>query len=213
MSELCLTWDVSDGDGALHARFRPRMPASDDAAARAEIARAVSRAKQGDREALGYLYIRFADNVYGYVTSIVRDAHEAEDVTQQVFAKLLVNLSKYEEREAPFISWILAVARNVALDHMRRRRAIPCAEIPDVTDAVRVEDPLEAYSVKDALAALPAPQREVVLLRHLVGLTPVEIAGRLGRTESSVHGLHHRGRNALCASLRQAGAAPTVIAS
>jgi RNA polymerase sigma-70 factor, ECF subfamily len=213
MTELCLTWEVADEDGTIRSCFRPRMPAADDAAGQAEVHRAVTRAKQGDREALGYLYVRFADNVYGYVTSIVRDAHEAEDVTQQVFAKLLVNLWKYEAREAPFVSWILAVARNVALDHMRRRRAIPCAEVRGMDDPAPAEEPLEACSVMDALAALPAEQREVVFLRHLVGLTPGEIAGRLGRTESSVYGLHHRGSSALRASLKQVGTAPAVMAS
>jgi RNA polymerase sigma-70 factor (ECF subfamily) len=208
--ELFLTWDVADDAGTLYARFRPR-PESDGAASEDEVARAVDRAKAGDREALGWLYIRFAESVYGYVGSIVRDPHDAEDVTQQVFAKLLVNLSKYQEREAPFLSWILAVARNVALDHIRRRRAIPCAEVRDAECAAADCDPLTAFSVKDALAALPAEQREVVLLRHVVGLSPPEIAARLGRSESSVHGLHHRGRNAVRTTLSQVGIAPAVM--
>ena len=211
--ELCLTWDVADDAGTLYARFRPRRPESDGAAGEDEVVRAVSRAKAGDREALGWLYIRFAEHVYGYVGSIVRDPYDAEDVTQQVFAKLLVNLSKYEEREAPFLSWILAVARNVALDHMRRQRAIPCAEVRDPAWAAADCDPVISYSVMEALRALPAEQREVVLLRHLVGLSPPEIAARLGRTEASVHGLHHRGRSAACEALAQVGATPAVMTS
>ena len=61
--------------------------------------------------------------------SLLRDDHEAEDVTQHVFAKLMTNLHKYEPREVPFSAWILRVARNVAVDHMRQRRAIPCEEV------------------------------------------------------------------------------------
>ena len=53
------------------------------------VSRAVKRAQSGDREALGFLYVRYADNIHGYVRSIVHDEHEAEDVTQQVFAKLM----------------------------------------------------------------------------------------------------------------------------
>jgi RNA polymerase sigma-70 factor (ECF subfamily) len=211
--ELHLTWDVADDASTLYARFRPRQAESDGAADEAEVLRAVSRAQAGDREALGWLYVRYAENVYGYVGSIVRDPHDAEDVTQQVFAKLLVNLSKYEERETPFFSWILAVARNAALDHMRRRRAIPCAEVRDPGSAAHESDALTAVSVRDALAALPAEQREVVVLRHVVGLSPPEIAARLGRSESSVHGLHHRGRSAVCATLAEVGAAPAVTTS
>jgi RNA polymerase sigma-70 factor, ECF subfamily len=212
MSELRRIPRCGQDEGVLHGRFHRRPPAADDPAWAAATVRAVARAKRGDRDALHYLYVRYAGNVYGYVTSIVRDEHEAEDVTQQVFAKLMVNLAKYEQRESPFLAWILAVSRNVALDHMRRRRAVPSADVrerePD-TDA----DPVQAFSIRDALAGLPVDQREVVTLRHIVGLTPGEIAGLTGRSESSVHGLHHRGRSALRASLRQVGAVPTVMAS
>jgi len=59
---------------------------------------------------------------------------------------------------------------------------------------------------------LPEHQRTVVVLRHVVGLSPPEIADRLGRTERSVHGLHHRGRGALKAELLERGAGPAVAA-
>jgi RNA polymerase sigma-70 factor (ECF subfamily) len=67
-----------------------------------------------------------------------------------------------------------------------------------------------ALGLRDALATLPEDQRQVVVMRHLVGLTPGEIAGRLGRTESSIHGLHHRGRGALRVALEDMDCAPTI---
>ena len=213
MSELRRTRDCEEDAGILHGRFRRRLPSPDEAAGLAATARAVSRAQQGDREALQYLYVRYAGNVYGYVASIVHDEHEAEDVTQQVFTKLIGSLSKYEQREAPFMAWILAVSRNVALDHVRRQRAVPCADVRELEPGASYADPVHASSIRDALADLPDEQREVVVLRHLVGLTPSEIACRMGRSESSVHGLHNRGRSAMRSSLRQLGAAPAVRAS
>src|SRR5918992_3421454 len=90
---------------------------------------AISRAKQGDTNALHFLYVRYADDVYGFVNSIVRDHHEAEDITQNLFAKLMRIIGKYEQREVPFSAWILRVARNAALDHMRARRQIPFEEV------------------------------------------------------------------------------------
>src|ERR1700744_317347 len=86
------------------------------------VSQAVKRAQEGDRDAFGFLYARYADNIYGYVRSIVHDHHEAEDVTQHVFAKLIDVIGKYQEREVPFFAWILRVARNVAGDHIRRQR-------------------------------------------------------------------------------------------
>jgi len=82
---------------------------------------AVLRAQAGDADAIRVLYLRYKDNVYGYVLSFVRDQHEAEDITQQVFLKLMSVLDKYRPREVPFTSWLLRVARNVALDSLRRR--------------------------------------------------------------------------------------------
>jgi RNA polymerase sigma-70 factor, ECF subfamily len=93
------------------------------------VSQAIRRAQEGDREALGFLYCRYADKVYGHVRSIVHDAHEAEDVTQQVFAKLIHVIGKYEERDVPFFAWILRVARNLAVDHLRRQRAVPVEEV------------------------------------------------------------------------------------
>ena len=67
--------------------------------------------------------------------------------------------------------------------------------------------------LREALAILPGDQREVLVLRHFAGLSPTEIADHTGRTESSIHGLHHRGRRALRAELISRGAAPAVLGS
>ena len=67
-------------------------------------------------------------------------------------------------------------------------------------------------ALREALATLPEDQRQVVVLRHVVGLTPGEIADRLGRTENAVHGLHHRGRRALQQELRQLECGPVTVA-
>jgi RNA polymerase sigma-70 factor, ECF subfamily len=169
---------------------------------------AIARAKQGDTSALHFLYIRYADDVYGFVNSIVRDHHEAEDITQNLFAKLMRIIGKYEQREVPFSAWILRVARNAALDHMRARRQIPFEEVR-TTDEGHEQIGFERFqSLRTALDRLPDDQREVLILRHIAGLTPPEIADVLGKTESSIHGLHHRGRGALQAALRELEAAP-----
>jgi len=205
---------AEDADaGVLHGRFRRQRQLPESRTQSQQVALAVLRAKQGDQEALRYLYVRFADNVYGYVVSLLRDEHDAEDVTQQVFAKLMVVLPRYEQRDVPFSAWILRVAHNAAMDAMRRRRAVPFAEIgePDHRADENMEDRL--LGLKEALGALPGEQREVLLLRHVLGLSPAEIARRLGKTESAVHGLHHRGRGTLRAELLKRDSGPAVAAA
>lgn len=166
-------------------------------------------AQAGDPEALRELYLRFKDNVYGYVCSIVRDEHEAEDVTQQVFAKLLDALPSYRPvGDVPFSGWLLRIARNMAIDHLRQRRPVPEENLPDA-GTLPIDRMFVTLTLRDALEGLPEDQRRVVVLRHVVGLSPPEIAARLGRTESSIHALHHRGRQRLRDELRREGAMPS----
>jgi RNA polymerase sigma-70 factor (ECF subfamily) len=67
--------------------------------------------------------------------------------------------------------------------------------------------------LREALSLLPKDQCEVLVLRHFAGLSPLEIATRTGRSEGSIHGLHHRGRRALKAELISRGAAPATLAA
>jgi RNA polymerase sigma-70 factor, ECF subfamily len=178
-----------------------------------EITNAVSRAQAGDGDAIRVLYLRYKDNVYGYVLSFVRDPHEAEDITQQVFLKLMSVIYKYRAREVPFTSWLLRVARNVALDQMRRRRALLCEDVFETGDESNETADDLRRGLEQALQALPEDQRNVIVLRHLVGLTPGEIATWMHRTEPSIHGLHHRARRALKQELLAIECGPTALAA
>jgi RNA polymerase sigma-70 factor (ECF subfamily) len=187
--------------------------ALDERDPRGLTADAVRGAKRGDGDALRYLYLRYADNVFGYVRSIVHDDYDAEDVTQQVFAKLIVVIGRYEQRSMPFSAWILRVAHNAAIDHVRVRRPVPCEE-------VRGSDtPLDERATEcrrdfcDALEELTQDQRNVLVLRHVVGLAPGEIAEQMGKSEDAIHALHYRGRRALRRSLVERSAAPMALSA
>jgi RNA polymerase sigma-70 factor (ECF subfamily) len=177
-----------------------------------DLARAVAQAKLGDMEGYRYIYARFADNVYSYVRKIVRGDHDAEDVTQQVFAKLFTAIGRYEVRDVPFAAWILRVARNVAIDNMRRDRLVPVENIRSQNgNSEYAEIGYDRrHTLTCALRRLPRDQRRVVMLRNLAGLTPGEIASQIGKSESAVHGLHHRGRQTLKRELERGGVAPAL---
>ena len=184
-------------------QFRRRRSFEHTPAEERLVHAAAARAKEGDLDALRFLYLRYADNVYGYVCSIVGDEHEAEDVTQHIFSKLTKRLARYEPRVVPFTAWILRVAHNAAIDHLRTRRPVPCEEIRSKDLADDASGRERFAELRLALAALPAEQRNVIMLRFLVGLNAREIAERLGRSEDAVNGLQHRGRRRLRAEMRR----------
>jgi len=176
------------------------------------VRRLVVAARSGDREAMRELYVLHAAAVHAHVLRVVDDVHDADDVTQQVFAKLLTGLDRYRPGEAPFVAWVLRVAHNTAIDHVRRARTVSVDEVdePEARDDRRAEE--ARTSLHAALASLPQAQRDVLLLTHLVGLSPQEIADLLGRSVRAVHGLHYRGRAAAQSALSDLGSAPTVAA-
>jgi RNA polymerase sigma factor (sigma-70 family) len=129
----------SGSGGRRRKRQMNRLDSSSNRARSAESAgpggdsalvrEAVVRAKNGDREALHFLYVRYSPEVLRYVRKLVQDDYEAEDITQNVFMKLMSVIGKYQPREVPFAAWILRVARNAALDYLRARRTTPTDEV------------------------------------------------------------------------------------
>lgn len=185
-----------------------KQPNPNDQTSDSLVPLAVARAKEGDASALEFLYVRYAAEIQRYVASFVGDTHQAEDITQDVFLKLMKVIGKYTERDVPFVAWLRRVARNAALDHLRSKRLVPVSEVRGSDEKYEEVAPERSRALRDALGQLPREQCEVLVLRHLAGLRPREIALALGKTEAAVHGLHHRGRNAFKANLRDLGATP-----
>jgi RNA polymerase sigma-70 factor, ECF subfamily len=191
-------------DQIRHGRPRRHSYSKDEVL----VALAVAQAKEGDRSALEFLYIRYAKDVHRYINSIVRDHHEAEDITQGLFLRLTPALKSYTASEVPFRAWLRRVARNDALQNLRSTRPTPVREVPTAnenTEALRSE---RVQDLKEALEQLPYEQREVLVLRHLAGLSPGEIARMLEKTEAAIHGLHHRARATLKTALQELEATP-----
>jgi RNA polymerase sigma-70 factor, ECF subfamily len=105
------------------------------------------------------------------------------------------------------------VAHKAAIDHVRSRRLVPCDQVrsPDMPADDVGRERLDALRV--ALSGLSTDQREVVVLRFVGGITPSEIAERMGRSENAVHALQHRGRRRLRSELERLDAAPAALAA
>jgi RNA polymerase sigma-70 factor (ECF subfamily) len=161
----------------------------------------VRRLKAGDERALGELYDLLAPWVLGFAFRVLQDEDEAEEVTGDVFVQVWRRIHQHDARRGPLVPWVLSIARNKALDALRRRRRwwrkAERWERAQAADAGGVEPaaaPHEAAvpgwpvhrEVHAALAALPEEQRRVVLLAYFEGLTHSEIARRLDQPLGTV---------------------------
>jgi RNA polymerase sigma-70 factor (ECF subfamily) len=160
----------------------------------------VDRARTGDQQALADLYDWYMPRVYKYVVARVGNPAEAEDLTEEVFLKMLGAIGGFHWREVPFSSWIFRIAHNCIATHYRRsaQRGGATSELSeDMVDerpdlALAVEERITIEEVRRASALLPDAQREVIALRFAVGLSIAETAKALGKREGNIKALQHK---------------------
>lgn len=171
------------------------MPHKVNGKVRAGGAELVAQACAGDRTAFAALYVRHYDDVFGFLCNRTRgDRQLAEDLTQDVFLRALRRLETFNSpRSSGFAGWLMVIARNIYLDHVklaRTRLETPVSEMVDgdqrdrsaEASALRELDIAEAAeTVTAALAALTPYQRECVRMRFLEDLSVPETAARLGK--------------------------------
>ena len=148
---------------------------------------AIARAGAGDAAALEVLYDRYSTLVYSLALRILRNTGDAEDVTQEVFAQLWRQASRFDPQRGAVGAWLSVIARSRALDRLRRQgggRVTTGAEeldaIPDPAPSVELitASAEQVSAARDALASLPAEQRTALELAYYEGLTQAEIAER-----------------------------------
>jgi len=143
------------------------------------------------------LYRSSRDEVYAYVASMVRDRAAAEEVTATAFERAYRKRSRFDPGRGEPRAWLFGIARNAALDELRRRgrQAELAAEPADLT-AAPAHESAEAserrLTVSRALAALQPRERELIALKYFAGLANAEIAQVLGLSESNAGTRLHR---------------------
>ena len=184
----------------------------------AELERAtVDRARTGDQQALADLYDWYMPRVYRYAVARIGNVAEAEDLTEEVFLKMLGAIGEFRWRDVPFSSWLFRIAHNHVATHFRRnaQRGGPTAALSeDMVDwrdgpAAAVEEQVTIEEVRRAAQDLPDAQREVITLRFAVGLSIAETAKALNKREGNIKALQHKAVARLQQVLRENGSGPT----
>ena len=158
---------------------------------------AVPTSGPGASEQFEQLYRSSAADVYAYVASLLRDRSAAEDVTALAFERAFRRRALFDVRRGTPRSWLFAIARNAALDEMRRRRRSGALlhDVADTTSELEDLDPDLAdrrLLVREGLAELAAGDREVILLKFVGRLSNAELARVLRCSESNAGTRLHR---------------------
>ena len=174
-----------------------------------EMNELVQRAQKGDLSAIREIYLEHHNQVYRFIWSRVHDPTQADDLTGEVFLRMVASLPKYQDRTLPFRAWLYRIARNLVIDNYRwnqNREYVPLESVAE--DLVGGESPekitelaLAFERVQQALENLAPDQREVVELRFLAGLSLKEVALAVDKTVSAVKSLQHRGLSSLRTNL------------
>ena len=176
------------------------MKASADANINVEAL--VNGAKDGDESSFAALYELYFDRIYRYVYFKMRDPVEAEDVTGEVFLKMLESIHSFKWQGFPFSSWLFRIAHNMVVDHFRRKGKRPTVPLDDVSPATGayswdvdgyIDRKLTLQEVHDAMDDLTDLQREVISLRFAGELSVAETAEAVGRKPNAVKALQHAG--------------------
>jgi len=173
----------------------------------------MARLAMRDIRAFEALYDRYGTLVYSTALRVVRDAQLAEDITQEVFLRVWRRPNQYVPQRGRFVTWLLTVARNRAIDHVRIRdrrrvhersveesgRALPADEGEDLALTAQLAD--ERERVRRALARLPAEQKRVIELAYYGGYALREIAVALSQPLGTVKTRIRRGMQKLRVAL------------
>jgi len=161
----------------------------------------VELARRGDRGALSALYEYFFPRVYRYVAARLNSTEDAEDVTTEVFLRVIDNLHTFRWRGAPFGAWVFRIAHNEVISFVRRQQSRPgllsiADDFPDIAGGEDhtelIERQIVVEEIRVAAQRLPEAQRQVVALRFGAGLSVAETAQALNKTENNVKVLQHK---------------------
>jgi RNA polymerase sigma-70 factor (ECF subfamily) len=141
--------------------------------------------KRRDKSGFALLYKQYAANLYGIICRVVQSPEAAQDVMQDAFIKIWMNIDAYDSTKGTLFTWLLNVARHTAIDHQRthkRRQAHQCLE-GDLSDADRYvyyEQATDAIGLEPLLASLPFQSQLLIDHFYFMGCTQEQVAQAFG---------------------------------
>jgi RNA polymerase sigma-70 factor (ECF subfamily) len=159
----------------------------------------VDAARAGDEAALAELYSLYFPRVYRYILARMGNPYDAEDLTEEVFLRVLDAIERFEWRAAPFSAWLFRIAHNAVISQRRKQgargRSSPLSDALPVDSQgpeEMVANRLALNEIMKAAETLPDAQRRVISLRFAAGLTVAETARAMDKGEGNVKVIQHK---------------------
>ena len=150
----------------------------------------IARVRAGEQNAMADLYDRYSGVVYGVALRVLANTTAAEDVVQEVFLQLWRNPQAFDAERGRLAPWLAVIARNRAIDHLRKRPAEDDIDELPISTGVDLESDsaqkLAIDKVRGVLAQLPPDQRKALEMAYFEGMTHTEIAGKTGEPLGTV---------------------------
>lgn len=162
------------------------------------------RAQAGDRRAAGTLFELFYQEIYTYIYYRVSDLSIAEDLSAEVFVRMVRRLPSYRDQDKPFISWLYTIAKHLVIDHYRLQGKTVPMPLKDRLlgdDQLKPDLHLQNQEAVDcfqrAIRHLTNQQQDVIIHRFVEGRTAQDIADLINKSERAVRSLQHRALRSL----------------
>lgn len=144
----------------------------------------IARMRAGEQSAMADLYDRYSGVVYGVALRVLASTTAAEDVVQEIFLQLWRNPQAFDAERGRLAPWLAVIARNRAIDHLRKRPMESDIDELPISTGVDLESDsaqkLAIEKVRGVLAQLPPDQRKALEMAYFEGMTHTEIAGKTG---------------------------------
>lgn len=185
-----------------------------------EVSDLVMKAQGGDQSSFALLYERFFDQIFRYVSFKTGSPTEAEDITGEVFVRMIESIHRFKWQGHPFSSWLFRIAHNLIVDYFRKKGKKALVPLEGSADNLqsdqvdvdrRIDLELAMDEIRRAMEGLTELQREVISMRFAGGLSVAETARAIGKKDNAIKALQHAGLKKLRMTLAAEDSLPVLL--
>lgn len=185
-----------------------------------EVSDLVMKAQEGDQSSFALLYERFFDQIFRYVSFKTGSPTEAEDITGEVFVRMIESIHRFKWQGHPFSSWLFRIAHNLIVDYFRKKGKKALVPLEGSADNLRsahvdvdrrIDLEIAMDEIRRAMEGLTDLQREVISMRFAGGLSVAETARAIGKKDNAIKALQHAGLKKLRMTLAAENSLPVLL--